>query len=126
MGTQQLLLIIIGVIIVGIGVVIAIGIFGSGHEQANRDAMAIDCMRLAIGAKGYYHKPHFLGGGECSFIGVTFPLCGWKYAYNDNGQYSFSSIAQNQLTIQGVGTSGTIVHVTVFPDSICEPVFTTN
>lgn len=123
MGSQQMFIIVIGVIIVGIGMVVAIGIFGSQNDQANRDAVAIDCLRIAVAAKGYYNRPGILGGGENSFNGITFQHCGWKTPGNENGNYRFTAVADDQVTIEGVGTSGTIVSLTVFVDSISQPVF---
>ena len=71
MGTQQLLLIVLGVIIVGIAVVVGINIFGTNAEQANKDALTQDCLRLASAAQGYYRKPTMLGGGNNDFTGIT-------------------------------------------------------
>ena len=42
MGSQQLLLIVLGVIIVGIAVIVGISIFGSNADQANKDAVTHD------------------------------------------------------------------------------------
>lgn len=49
MGQQQLLLLVLAAIIVGVGVIVGINMFGSNAEEANRDAMLQDC--LAIGAR---------------------------------------------------------------------------
>lgn len=76
MGTQQLLLIVLGVIIVGIAVVVGINIFGTNAEQANKDAITQDCLRIAAAAQGFYRKPTMLGGGDNAFDGITIEDCG--------------------------------------------------
>ena len=50
MGQQQLLLIILGVIIVGIAIAVGIAMFSSGSVQANKDAIINDMNNLAANA----------------------------------------------------------------------------
>jgi len=50
MGQQQILLIVLGIIIVGIAIVIGIDNFQSKAVQANRDAVIIDLNYLASDA----------------------------------------------------------------------------
>ncbi len=131
MGTQQLLLIVLGVIIVGIAVVVAISIFGSNAEQANKDAVTQDCLRLAAQAQQYYRKPTMLGGGGNAFTGITLALCGIKQATNANGTLAFENIAAGSVGVRGTSatvekTAGTksYVTITVYPDSVQAPNYT--
>ena len=71
MGTQQLLLIIIGVILVGIMVTIGIFMFKDQSAATNRDAISNDLVSLAAQAQKYYRRPGVLGGGSNSFGGLT-------------------------------------------------------
>jgi Tfp pilus assembly protein PilE len=73
MGQQQLLLIVLGVIIVGIAVVVGINVFTASSSQANRDAITADLTNLASLAQTYYRKPTALGGGGNTFTGWTVP-----------------------------------------------------
>lgn len=73
MGQQQLLLIVLGVIIVGIAVVVGINVFTASSSQANRDAVVADLTNLGSMAQQYYKKPTALGGGGNSFTGWTVP-----------------------------------------------------
>ena len=73
MGQQQLLLIVLGVIIVGIAVVVGINVFTASSVQANSDALIADCTNLASMAQQYYRKPAALGGGGNTFTGWTVP-----------------------------------------------------
>jgi hypothetical protein len=125
MGTQQLLLIVLGVIIVGIAVVVGISIFGTNADQANKDAVTQDCLRLAAAAQGYYRKPALLGGGGNDFTGCTLVHLGMDASgVNINGTYTVTPAGQ---TCDIVGTSATVsgatVSVTVNPGDIDDPVF---
>ena len=126
MGTQQLLLIVLGVIIVGIAVVVGIGIFGNNSQQANADAVLQDCLRVAANAQGYYRKPAMLGGGGKSFVGLTLAKCGWKTTSNQNGSYALSSVAAGSFIVTGSGNQNTSVVITVYPDSSATPTITLN
>lgn len=100
MGQQQILLIVLGVIIVGIAIVIGIDNFHSKALQANRDAVIIDLNYLASDSQAYYKKTTTYGGGEQSFIGYDLPE---RLKTNDNGTYSLISSQPQKVTIEGIG-----------------------
>ena len=54
MGQQQLLLIVLGVIIVGIAVVVGINVFTASAASSNRDAITSDLTNLASLSQEYY------------------------------------------------------------------------
>ncbi|WP_069133525.1 hypothetical protein [Rhodohalobacter halophilus] len=72
MGQQQLLLVILVTIIVGIATVVAINTFGTAADSATLDGVRQDLTSLSASAQGYYMKPEMLGGGGRSFDGLTF------------------------------------------------------
>ena len=76
MGQQQLLLIILGVIVVGIAVAVGITMFTDNAVNANRDAVTNDLVNLAARAQQYYRRPTALGGGGNSFVGLTADAAG--------------------------------------------------
>jgi len=71
MGQQQLLLIILGVIVVGIAVAVGITMFQDNAVSANRDAVTNDLVNLAARAQQFYRRPTALGGGQGSFALCT-------------------------------------------------------
>lgn len=73
MGQQQLLLIVLGVIIVGIAVVVGINVFTASSKNANRDAVISDLTTLAAMAQQHYRKPTAMGGGGNKFTGWSVP-----------------------------------------------------
>ena len=78
MGQQQLLLIILGVIVVGIAVAVGITMFTDNAVNANRDAVTNDLVNLAARAQQFYRRPTALGGGGNSFIGLTADAAGLR------------------------------------------------
>jgi Tfp pilus assembly protein PilE len=99
MGQQQLLLIVLGVIIVGIAVVVGINVFSSSSSQSNRDAVISDLTNIASMAQQFYRKPAALGGGGNSFTNWTVPA---SLTSNGNGAYT-ATVTANSITLIGTG-----------------------
>ncbi len=109
MGQQQLLLIILGVIVVGIAVAVGITMFTDNAISANRDAVTNDLVNLAARAQQFYRRPTALGGGGNNFTGLTADPAGLRKLTNRetnaNGQYSITSAGNaTGVVLQGVGT----------------------
>lgn len=107
MGQQQLLLVILVTIIVGIATVVAINTFSGAADSANLDAVRQDVASIAAAAQGYYMKPTMLGGGGNSFTGLTFNTIafgadsiasGGATALNANGVYALT-VAATAVTV---------------------------
>jgi hypothetical protein len=126
MGQQQLLLIILGVIVVGIAVAVGITMFSDSAISANRDALTNDLVNLASKAQQYYRRPTQLGGGGNSFAGLVIGKL-TSHTSNANGCYTLGSVSATgtvtQVEIEGIGTEklsdGTTVkvHMYVWPSS---------
>ena len=71
MGQQQLLLLVLAVIIVGVSIVAGIGIFNKNAEKANIDMVVNEVVELGGVAHQYYLKPTSMGGGDQKFTGLT-------------------------------------------------------
>ncbi len=71
MGQQQLLLIILGVIIVGIAIAVGLSLFSAQSVQANKDAIVNDLNNLAANAYQYRIRPTSMGGGGNNYTGFT-------------------------------------------------------
>jgi len=129
-GQQQLLLIILSVIVVGIAVTLGITMFSDSSIDANRDEITNDLNNLASRAHQYYRRPSYLGGGGNSFAGLSADATGiaklTNAPKNDNGQYSIALAGTGSGTsacveIVGIGTelyegSPVAVRVRVYPD----------
>jgi Tfp pilus assembly protein PilE len=124
MGQQQLLLIILGVIIVGIAVAVGITMFQDNAVSANRDAVTNDLVQLAAKSQQYYRKPTSLGGGGNSFATLTANAAGMallvstSFSNNDNGTYTVST-AGTATTVIFTGVGKTALADGTMPTYTC-------
>ncbi len=88
MGQQQLLLIVLGVIIVGIAIAVGISMFRSNAQSSNRDQVINDLNNLAAKGQQYFRKPTSMAGGGQSFVGFALAPVDTG---NANGSYSIST-----------------------------------
>jgi len=123
MGTQQLLLIVLGVIVVGTAVAIGIFVFGSNADQATKDALTQGCLRIASNAQGYYMKPLLFGGGNNSFTDIEITDCGMQETApgsgihrNLEGEYHLENAGGTNLDIIGTSINDATKVVTVTLD----------
>ncbi len=116
MGQQQLLLIVLGVIIVGIAVVVGINLFNTSAEESTKDTIVSEGTNLGALAQQYYKKPTEMGGGGGSFLGFEIP---------SNLDTTVSAVWTASLTAEEATFTGTpkeytewVVTVTVTPTGI--------
>ncbi|MCK4359441.1 MAG: hypothetical protein KAW92_12010 [Candidatus Cloacimonetes bacterium] len=63
MGTQQVLLIVLAVIIVGVAVAVGITMFGKQSTSTNREALKVDLATFAARAIAFWKTPAGMAGG---------------------------------------------------------------
>lgn len=100
MGQQQLLLIVLGVIIVGIAIVMGINLFKANAVEAKRNNVTNELVNLAAMAQQFYQKPIALGGGSRTFTGWQIPA---ELSSTANGSYKIESIDAQQIILIGTG-----------------------
>ena len=105
MGQQQLLLLVLGIVIVGLAVVVGIQAFGENQKKANSDALVNDAIRIASDAQAWNLKPQAFGGGNGSFADLKMTGLGYDATVgvydNLNGTFAFTAIAAGEITITG-------------------------
>ena len=121
MGQQQLLLLVLGIVIVGLAVVVGIQAFSENQRKANADALVMTSMRIASDAQAWLRKPAAFGGAvtgtgvrPTDFSGLTLTLDQLGYPvdgsgnYNDvNGTYTAAVSGANfVITASSAATSG--------------------
>jgi hypothetical protein len=110
MGNQQLLLIILGVIIVGVAIGVGMELFSGTSVGANKDAIVNDLMNLGQYAYRYKLTPVPYGGGGRLYTGFTVPP---KLNNNDNAMYSAvataSSVTFTATSNFGYGTISAVL-----------------
>ena len=124
MGQQQLLLIVLGVIVVGIAVVVGINLFNANAEESAKDGVVSDCTNLGAMAQQFYKKPLSMGGGGNTFntggpsdAGFEIPA---SLVSTANGTYS-NTVSGTNCVITGTPIETTYswtVTTTVTADSI--------
>lgn len=115
MGQQQLLLIILVTIIVGIATVVAINTFSAAFQSSNIDAVRQDVLEITVQAQAYFQKPRVLGGGDKSFSNFTFRSIPFN---TDSVEFTQALVAINangKYEITARGTSG--FEITAHPSS---------
>ncbi len=130
MGQQQLLLVVLSTVIVGIAIVVGINIVTTSAGQANFDAVMQDLITLGERAREWYRKPELKGGGGNSFVALQADadmrnLLGWP-TQNENGTYTIATAGNaTQVTFQGTGVedmdgngSPLRIQVTAYRDSL--------
>jgi type II secretory pathway pseudopilin PulG len=94
MGQQQLLLIILGVIIVGIAIAVGLSLFSAQSVQSNRDAIINDLNNLAAQAYQFRIRPQSMGGGQGDYTTFSIPS---KMATNENATYSIGTPGKDNI-----------------------------
>ena len=142
MGQQQLLLLVLGIVIVGLAVVVGIQAFGENQKKANADALVNDAVRIASDAQAWKLKPAAFGGGSKSgdptnkdFTGLSLKQLGYEVGTqsdcttygNLNGCFDITPTAanltivgksaanKNQVTVIVKGTTPSDIETTVAP-----------
>ena len=109
MGQQQLLLIILGVIIVGIAIAVGITMFSAQAISSNKDAILADINN--IGADAFQHKirPCAMGGGGGVYDGTACPGQAYEIkttgAWGTNNPNATYAATVAAATVSVVGTS---------------------
>jgi hypothetical protein len=73
LGQQQLLLIVLGVIIVGLALFVGIYLFKANAVESKRNIIINELINLAAMSQQYYLRPIALGGGGRKFTGWRVP-----------------------------------------------------
>jgi hypothetical protein len=103
MGQQQLMLIILGVIVVGIGIAVGIAQFGSGSISSNKDAITNDLNNLSVNAFQFKILPSSMGGGSGSYAAYRIPT---KLQTNEDGTFTIGSAAAQSITFVATSAVG--------------------
>ncbi len=119
MGTQQILMIVLSVIVVGAAVAVGIQMFDTQATNSQRTAIAADLQNFGAQTLAYMRTPSSMGGGKGTATADKDNLSHYlgfsaTYTYtNANGTYTLKTTAANSVTIQGQdATTGAKVDLT--------------
>jgi hypothetical protein len=99
LGQQQLLLIVLGIIVVGLAIFLGITLFRANAIESKRNNITNDLVNLAAIAQQYYLRPQALGGGNQTFLGWSIPP---ELKTTGNGSYK-EKISVDNVEIIGTG-----------------------
>ena len=111
MGQQQLLLLVLGIVIVGIAVVAGIQAFSEGKTKAQSDAAVSDATRIISDLQAWYLKPMaFGGGGEDStkWANAKFAAVGIDPANDGGGDAGKYETVNGCFTLVGASGKATV------------------
>ena len=111
MGTQQILLIVLSVIIVGVAIAVGITMFSNQAYNGNQQAVASELQNYGSQAIQYFKTPISQGGAGqntsyvspdsvATFLGFTGT---GNTLTSDNGTFSVTSASGNTVVLKGVG-----------------------
>ena len=88
MGQQQLILLVLATVIVGLAIVVGIAAFTQGGDNANADAMLQDAVTIANEVQSWAQTPTPFGGPaeDEDFTDATFAVLGRPADDGDSGQ----------------------------------------
>ncbi len=121
MGQQQLILLVLAVVIVGLAIVVGIRAFTENSQRSNSDAMIQDAVRIANDIQAWKQKPAPFGGqGSVAtqaqvidpndFAGANFPLLGYTNIVtplqyqNLNGTFEIDVASGDSTSIEAINT----------------------
>jgi len=98
-GQQQLLLILLGILLVGVAIFVGINLFRANAIESKRANVTNELVNLASLAQQYYMKPKALGGGARSFTGWQVPD---ELVTTANGHFT-ATVFADSVVILGIG-----------------------
>lgn len=121
MGQQQLLLVMLVTILVGIAALVAFNVFGTAAEEANRDAVRQDILAAAAQAQAIWTRPQMMDGAGQDFTTTTADellprlnipgqlAADGSTVTNENGVYSVTITNATTIVVSGDPSSDTPV-----------------
>lgn len=106
MGQQQVILLILVTVIVGIATVVAIDTMFDTRQQANYDSIRQKMMDATTFAHMYYRRNSMLGGGGNSFENITLTDLQIDTSDTNLGRFSITDASEESLTLTAVPVSG--------------------
>ena len=113
MGQQQLILILLAIMVIGVAVAAALGLFSANSAEQNKLAIINDLNTIRASARKYRMKPTTMAGGAGSYAGFTMPS---KLMSNENGKYELS-VAADEITVVATSYAVATNKITVVIDN---------
>jgi hypothetical protein len=103
MDAKQPFFLIIGLIVFGVALAVAMWAFSKKNVSAHRDQLISEVTHIASDAFQYRYRPRGVGGGGGSYGGYRVPN---QLQTNGHAEFSVSDSAGETLSIQAISTHG--------------------
>lgn len=113
MGQQQLILILLAIMVIGVAIAAALGLFGSNQAETNKLAIVNDLNNLRAMAYKFRIRPVTMAGGGGTYAGFTMPS---KLLSNENAIYTLS-VTADEITVVATSYAQSTNTITVSIDS---------
>ena len=106
MGQQQLLLLVLGIVMVGLAVVAGLQAYSHNRVKSNGDQLVVDGIRIATDAQAWYQKGTAYGGGAGSYTGLSLQAIGWQTNLegdyeNPYGSWEITTVEEQRFLLEG-------------------------
>ena len=108
MGQQQLLLLVLATVIVGLATVAGIQAFDQNQTQANGDALSTTALEIASEVQAWSQKPSQLGGGGTDWSGSDLTAPTLSELVYGSDPYETSNGNKFTITSDCSGSSATV------------------
>lgn len=125
MGQQQVLLIILITIVVGIATIVAINSITNASEASNLEAIKQDIIMAQGNSMAFFTKPVPIGGGGNTFLGITLRDINLPVS-NDNADYVIGDITATDFQVIATSAYGTFTLTGTISTIISKRVATTD
>jgi len=116
-GQQQILLVILVTVIVGIATTVAIFNFQESHNNSVYEAIQQDILQAQSQSIAYVKKPRMMGGGSGSYVGIKREDI-MLPEQNENATYSLDNISESEFSVIAESYVGFTVTANISGESI--------
>ena len=102
MGTQQILLIVLSVIIVGVAIAVGITMFNTQAYNANKSAVASELTTYATNVVQWWKTPKAQGGAGQDTTAITQAAIAQYIGFATSGDYEFVNQDTGEFRVTGV------------------------
>jgi len=114
MGTQQLLLIVLGVIIVGIAIAVGITIFNNQAYNSNANALASENANYAAMVLQYWKTPVSQGGAGRDMLNMAAADIGAFIGFTNDGETTDNETTTDNGTFKVIGSITAGDNITIY------------
>lgn len=112
MGTQQILLLVLSVIVVGVSISVGITMFANQSYNANQQAVASELQNYGVLVLQYYKTTKAQGGAGQDSTNISIDVMSTFMGFSgenhsvvsENGEFRIMSLNGSVLTLKGLGT----------------------